>query len=70
MGSGTRPPSPVTATVQEAAAAIKNLLNAIEAGGLDVSTPKDIAPLRRLQGTLAGWEEVLGKGSGEDRHIE
>ncbi len=55
-------------TIQEAAAALQKLLDAIEAGELDVSTPKDIALLRRLQGTLAGWEEVLGKDSGEDDH--
>jgi hypothetical protein len=47
---------------------LQKLLDAIEAGELDVSTPKDIALLRRLQGTLAGWEEVLGKDSGEDDH--
>ena len=50
-------------TIQEAAAALKKLLDAIEVGELDVSTPRDIALLRRLQGTLAGWEEVFGKDS-------
>jgi hypothetical protein len=38
-------------TIQEAAAALKKLLDAIEVGELDVSTPRDIALLRRLQGT-------------------
>jgi hypothetical protein len=55
-------------TVQEAAVALRQLLDAIEAGELDASTPKDIALLRRLQGTLAGWEEALGEDSGEDDH--
>ena len=57
-------------TIQEAAEALRRLLEAIEAGELDVSTPKDVALLRRLQGTLAGWEEVLGKGSGDTDHTE
>ena len=61
-----RPPS--RKTVQGAAEALQRLLDAIVAGELDVSTPKDIALLRRLQGTLAGWEEALGKGSNEDDH--
>ena len=68
MARSRRPPS--RATVQEATVSLKTLLEAIGAGELDVSTPKDIALLRRLQGTLAGWEEVLGKGSGEDSHTE
>ncbi len=32
------------------------------------STPHDIALLRRLQGTLAGWDEALGKGSQPHDH--
>ena len=63
-----RPPS--RATVQEAAAVLTKLLDTIEAGELDASTPKDIALLRRLQGTLVGWEEALGMGSEEDGHTE
>jgi hypothetical protein len=63
-----RPPS--RATLTQAAAALKKLLDVIEAGELDVSTPKDIALLRRLQGTLVGWEEALGKDSGEDDHTK
>jgi hypothetical protein len=61
-----RPPS--HATVQEAAESLKRLLDVVEAGELDVSTPRDVALLRRLQGTLAGWEEALGKASGKDDH--
>ncbi len=66
MARAHRPPSHVT--VQEAAESLKRLLDAVEAGELDASTPKDIALLRRLQGTLAGWIEALGKGSEEDDH--
>ncbi len=66
MASARRPPS--HATVQEAAESLKRLLDAIEAGELDVSTPRDVALLRRLHGTLAGWNQALGKGSGEDDH--
>jgi hypothetical protein len=59
---------PTRATLTQATAALKKLLDAIETGELDVSTPKEIALLRRLQGTLAGWEEALGKDSGGDDH--
>jgi hypothetical protein len=59
---------PTRATLREAAAALRKLLDIIEAGELDASTPKDIALLRRLQGTLVGWEEALGKDSGDDDH--
>jgi hypothetical protein len=62
--------TPTRATVSEASAALKNLLEAVEAGELEVSTPRDIALHRRLQGTLAGWEEVLGKGSVENGHTQ
>jgi len=61
-------PAPTKATLTEAAAALRKLLDAIEAGELDVSTPRDVALLRRLQGTLAGWDEALGRGSGDDDH--
>jgi hypothetical protein len=70
MGSWRLAVLPSSKTVQEAAVALRRLLDAIEAGELEVPTPKDIALLRRLQGTLAGWEEVLGTGSTEDDHPE
>ena len=57
-------------TIQEAAGVLRRLIEAVEVGKLDVPTPKDIALLRRLQGTLAGWEEILRKNSGEVRHTE
>lgn len=57
-------------TIQEATGALRRLIEVVELGELDVSTPKDVALLRRLQGTLAGWEEVLGKDSREGRHTE
>ena len=48
---------------------LQKLLDAVEAGQVDASTPRDVALLRRLQGTLAGWNEALGKGSqNEDLH--
>jgi hypothetical protein len=65
----TRRP-PTQATVQEAAESLKRLLDAVEAGEVDASRPRDIALLRRLQGTLAGWNEALGKGSEEGGHTE
>gem|GEM_PF-6271263 len=43
-------------------------MDAIEAGELDVSSPRDVALLRRLQGTLAGWNEVLGREPEEGDH--
>jgi len=64
--STRRPPS--RAAVQEAAASLRRLLDAIEAGELHVSTPRDIALLRRLQGTLAGWNEALGREPEEGDH--
>jgi hypothetical protein len=45
-------------------------LEVIETGELNAATHKDVALLRRLQGTLAGWEETLGQGSQDDRHTE
>jgi hypothetical protein len=61
-----RPPS--RAILTEAADSLQKLLVAIEAGELDVSTPRDVALLRRLQGTLAGWNEALGKAPEDDDH--
>jgi len=51
--------------IAEAAAALERLLAAIEAGDVDVTTPRDVALLRRLQGTLAGWQAALGESPGE-----
>jgi len=39
---------------------------AVDAGELDVGTPREIALLRRLQGTLVGWEEALASGKAPD----
>lgn len=47
------------ATLSEAAEALRGLLAAVDAGELDVATPREVALLRRLQGTLVGWEEAL-----------
>ena len=68
MVSARRPPS--RATVRDAALALRRLLDVIQAGELDASTPRDVALLRRLQGTLAGWDEALGKGFQGDHHGE
>jgi hypothetical protein len=59
---------PTRATLTEAAVALQKLLDAVEAGEVDNSTPHDIALLRRLQGTLAGWNEALGKAPEDDDH--
>jgi hypothetical protein len=58
------------ATLTEAAPTLKKLLDAVEAGDLDVSSPREVALLRCLQGTLAGWDEALGWGSDERDHTE
>lgn len=58
------------ATLTEATATLKKLLDAVEAGELDVSSPREVALLRRLQGTLAGRDEALGKGPDERDHTE
>ncbi len=68
MARSRRPPS--HATVREAAESLKRLLHAVEAGEVVVSTPRDVALLRLLQGTQAGWEEVLGKESKKDGHSQ
>jgi hypothetical protein len=51
--------SPSQGTIREAAAGLRRLLDAIDAGDLDAITPGEVALLRRLQGTLVGWEEAL-----------
>jgi len=61
---------PTRATVAEAAAALQKLLDAIEAGEVDAATPREVALLRRLQGTLVGWKEALGEGSEAADHAE
>ncbi len=53
-----RPPS--REAVREASEALRKLLDAVDAGELDAVTPSEVALLRRLQGTLVGWEEALG----------
>jgi hypothetical protein len=44
------------------------VIAAVEAGEIESSTPRDVALLRRLQGTLVGWEEVLGERKTPDEH--
>jgi hypothetical protein len=56
----TEQPPPIQEAVTEAAAVLRKLLDAVDAGDLDATTPSEVALLRRLQGTLVGWEEVLG----------
>jgi len=56
--AGERPPT--REAVTEAAETLRRLLDAVEAGDLDAITPGEVALLRRLQGTLVGWEETLG----------
>jgi hypothetical protein len=63
--SGRRPPN--RATLSEAAAALRRVIETVDAGTLKVATPRDVALLRRLQGVLAGWEEALGEPR-QDRH--
>jgi len=60
--------SPTQATVREAAEALRGLLAAVDVGELDVATPREVALLRRLQGTLVGWEETLGERPPPDDH--
>jgi len=57
---------PTRATLTEAADALRRLLDAVDAGNLKATTPGDIALLRRLQGTLAGWDEALGRSPTPD----
>ena len=63
-----RPPS--RATLTEARDALRRLLTEIETGDIDVSTPREVALLRRLQGVLAGWEEALGEPPNAENHME
>jgi hypothetical protein len=53
--------SPTQATLREAAEALRGVLAAVDAGDLEVATPREVALLRRLQGVLVGWEEALGE---------
>jgi hypothetical protein len=59
---------PTRATLREASEALRGVLAAIEAGELDVATPREVALLRRLQGTLVGWEKALGDQPPPDEH--
>lgn len=45
-----------TADLVEAAAALRRLLMAVEAGELDADTPQARRLLRRLEGAVAAWE--------------
>lgn len=56
----TRSRPPTREVITEAAAGLRKLLDAVDAGDLDAITPGEVALLRRLQGTLVGWEEALG----------
>jgi len=60
--------SPTQATLREAAEALRGVISAVDAGDLDVATPREIALLRRLQVTLVGWEEALAERDVPDGH--
>jgi hypothetical protein len=52
------PVVPYISTVAEAAAALRRLLAAIDAGEIDADDPKARALRRQLEGAAAAWEEV------------
>jgi hypothetical protein len=58
-GQVVRPP-PTGQEVTEAAAALRGLLAAIEAGEVDADSPQARALRRRLEGAAA-WEEAVGQ---------
>jgi hypothetical protein len=58
---------PTKETLSDAVSPLRKVLEAVEAGTLEVPTPRDVALFRRLQGVLAGWEEALGEPH-QDRH--
>jgi hypothetical protein len=60
--------SPTQATLREAVEALRGVLAAVEAGEIEASTPREVALLRRLQGTLVGWGEALGEQPPTDDH--
>jgi hypothetical protein len=47
--------------VDEAADALRRILTAIENGELEVTTPQDIALVRRLEGAVSALEEATGR---------
>ena len=60
MARSDQPPDP--STVAEAAQALQRLLDAIDQGEIDADDPKARALQRRLEGVVAAWEGVVGKG--------
>lgn len=57
----TRPRPPTGEAVTEAAEALRRLLVAFEEGELTVTTPQEVALVRRLQGALTALEAVAGQ---------
>jgi hypothetical protein len=53
MATSRRPAS--AEAVDEAAAVLRRLLEAVEAGEVEADTPRARVLLRRLEGVLAGW---------------
>ena len=53
------------ATVTEAAATLRRLLDAIEEGEIDADGPNGRALHRRLEGVVAAWEEAAGESDRE-----
>jgi hypothetical protein len=60
----TSEPSPFQVTITEAAAALRRLLEATQAGEIDADDPKGRALHRRLEGVVAAWEEAAQSGGG------
>jgi hypothetical protein len=54
------PRRPTRQAVDEATAALRRVLRAIENGELEVTTPQEVALVRRLEGALVGLEKVSG----------
>jgi hypothetical protein len=63
MAQSDRAPDP--STVAEAAQALRRILVAIDQGEIDAEDPKARALLRRLEGAVAAWDDVVGKGAVE-----
>lgn len=55
------PDRPIRQAVDEAADALRRILTAIENGELEVTTPQDIALVRRLEGAVSALEEATGR---------
>ena len=57
--------------VAEAAAALRRVLDAIDKGELEVTTPQDIALVRRLQGLWQPWRRwAVDSGGAQARQPE